>query len=479
MISLSRGCLLRLSQICIGTLVLHFGFPQLQADKPAGSQKPIQSRAKVLRLLFEADVYQALHAWDRARELYHQADPSGTCPEQLVSAYFGHGEALFLYMEAARLGDMSALRSALNLLFFNESGQSKHPLLALELYETAKKANPKGYISDEAQTVELLKMASAAKPFDYNAFLNQHGLNGLNDEEPYFCWKLAEEASVGGRFGKPDPQLALQLAVCGSGSLSERLSAVRAAHANWVNKDGTKFEYKAHISTPVTATNKPEKEDYELKEEKKEREFQEEFARMEAVFKNPRVLSMDLKDVPEVKRSEDGKLRILSWDTNTGGTLHNYCSMAQFQSPDGKAGYALLQAPLGDDVNVEVPIFGKISKIDTVLTNSKETVYLVWSSGRVATRRFAESVTAIALKNGRIVVVPFFKTKRELLTQISFTAAPSISNDQLFSEVPDFQFSKENGQILLVPIISDDYDFSGKYLKYVFDGKYFTYKGIQ
>jgi hypothetical protein len=30
-----------------------------------------------------------------------------------------------------------------------------------------------------------------------------------------------------------------------------------------------------------------------------------------------------------------------------------------------------------------------------------------------------------------------------------------------------------------VPIISDRYDFSGKFFKYVFDGKWFVYSGVE
>jgi hypothetical protein len=466
-----------LFQVCVGQLILLFGSPTSPAKEPTVGGKAPNSRAEVLRLLFEADVYAALHDSKRARELYQSADPSGICPEPLVSAYFGHGEALFLEMESARRGDIPALRSALDRLFLSENAQPKHPRLALDLFEAAKRANPKSTIPDEAEIVELLKMASAAAPFDLNAFLNQHNLAA---SEPYFCWKLAEEASTGGRFGKADAQLVLQLAVCGSGSLSERLSAVRAAYANRANNGGAKFEYKAHISPPVATepvqNNEPEKEDYELRAERLEKTFQADFNRFEAVFKNPRVLSVDLKGVPAVVCSDDGKLRILSWDTDTGGTLHIYCSMAQFKSPDGKAGYALLQHPdlPAHDQESKVPIFGEVNKIDTVVTDAKQTVYLVRYSARISTQKFAEGITAVSLQNGKIKQFPLFKTKREILSQINFTSSASDEG-----ELPEFQFSESNGYTLLVPIISDLDKFRNNFLKYTFDGKYFSYQGVQ
>lgn len=438
------------------------------------------SRPEVLRILFAADVLEQLGDSERARGLYQKADPSGKCPERLVSAFLGcsgYGEALFLEMEAARKGDMSALRSALNRLFLGESTRRGDPSLALELYETAKKANPKGSLPGEAEIVEFLKMAVAAGPFDLQAFLTQHH---LSEEEPYFLWKLAEEASVGGRFGKPDPQLVLQLVVRAAGNLSECLSAARAAHTNWANKGDTKFEYRAHLSPEVTAElakkSEAEKQDRGLDLEAREQRFESEFKRLEAVFKNPRVLEVDLRDVSGVICSEDGKLRIASWDTDTGGTMHLYCSMAQFKSPNGRAGYALLDHPDQIDGGGETKsvIFGQVSKIDTIVTNSKDTVYLVWTAGRASSRAFSECVTAFTLKNAKIERFPFFKTKRELLSEIQFGW-----NDSGDEERPAFKYSQSNGYTLLVPIISDRGDFSGKHFKYVFDGKQFAYGGVQ
>jgi hypothetical protein len=86
----------------------------------------------------------------------------------------------------------------------------------------------------------------------------------------------------------------LQLVVRGSGSLSERLSAVRAAYTNWAGKGEARFEYKSHLKSVEGAASE-KKEEYELRDEERERAFQARFQRLETVFKDPRVLSMDLK----------------------------------------------------------------------------------------------------------------------------------------------------------------------------------------
>jgi hypothetical protein len=68
----------------------------------------------------------------------------------------------------------------------------------------------------------------------------------------------------------------------------------------------------------------------------------------------------------------------------------------------------------------------------------------------------------------------FFKTRRALLSDIQFVYTVSDDGDR-----PEFQFKKEDGPALLVPIISDQNDFSGKFFKYVFDGKWFAYSGVE
>lgn len=448
-------------------------------------------RSEVVQLLFEADVLQQLEAFEQARALYRKADPSGSCPEQLVAAYVassGQGERLFLDMEAARKGDMQALRAALDRLYVDRRDPFGDPALALELYNAAKNANPKGSLEGGAEVAELLKMAVAPGPFDMEAFLNRDTLADWRQRAAaypeskggpsFFLWELAEEASVGGRFGKPDAQLALQLAARGAGSLGERLSAVRAAHANWSGNATAKFEYRKYLPS-LEGAEQAEKERAvrEEPQEARETEFEARYKRTEAVFKDPRVLNVNLNAAPGVVSSEDGRLRIVSWDTQTGGTMHEYCTMAQFKSPDGKAGFALLDYPgewENPDKGKQPAIFNSVDKIDTITTGAKESVYLVWSNGRGSLRMFSECVAAVTLKNGKMEKAPFFKTKRALLSDIQFVYTVSDDGDR-----PKFQFKKENGPTLLVPIISDRDDFSGKFFKYVFDGKQFAYSGVE
>jgi len=114
-------------------------------------------------------------------------------------------------------------------------------------------------------------------------------------------------------------------------------------NANWSGNATAKFEYRKHLPS-LEGAEQAEK-DRAVREEPQEvmrTKFEACYKRTEAVFKDPRVLNVNLNAAPGVISSEDGRLRIVSWDTQTGGTMHEYCLMAQFKSPDGKAGFALL-----------------------------------------------------------------------------------------------------------------------------------------
>ena len=221
------------------------------AEPPQAGATLGSDAAKVARLLFEADVYFNLGEEERAHELYAKADPSGKCPEELIAVYratHGGAENLYKQMQAARSGDMPALASVLSTLFFERKDGCAAPEVAYELYQAAKTANPTGTFQGEQETSELLKMATAAGCMNLEAVLKAHGISHDKAVEPYFLWELAEEASVGARFGAPDAGLVLQLIAKGGALPKERASAIRWAYANWAGNQRGEFKMDDHTS---------------------------------------------------------------------------------------------------------------------------------------------------------------------------------------------------------------------------------------
>lgn len=74
--------------------------------------------------------------------------------------------------------------------------------------------------------------------------------------------------------------------------------------------------------------------------------------------------------------------------------------------------------------------------------------------------------------------IPFFQTKKSLLESIQVES----SLEQLGegTKTPEFVRPTEgNGHTLLVPIISDKYQFTGKFFEYVFNGELFVFKAVR
>ena len=181
---------------------------------------------------------KAFQAGDQAgaEKLYRKAAEEGSAEAHFALGYkfsLPGNEGLIHFIEAAKMGHEKALDSALEgLLLRADSLKNSDPQKALDLYETAKKANPNLKLFDEEGTVKILKMCAEPKGFDADAFIKKYG---ITDEEMdgYGIWELAAEASKGGRFGKPDPLLVFNLVMRGSQVPAELAGSVEATYKNW------------------------------------------------------------------------------------------------------------------------------------------------------------------------------------------------------------------------------------------------------
>lgn len=190
---------------------------------------------------------------DAAKVLYLNAIAQGSADAHywLASRYrMGYEEALHHYSEAAKSGHAEALTHALDMLLFRANSLTQtDPKKALDLYNEAKKANPKlntGYLDEERKRV----MAMCAEPKGFNAqeFMKKYGLKETGPQ-PYYIWELAEEASKGGRFGKADPELVFNLVMRGGFAPVELMSAVEDTYRNWKTGVVRKFDICKYVTS--------------------------------------------------------------------------------------------------------------------------------------------------------------------------------------------------------------------------------------
>jgi len=183
-----------------------------------------------------------------------KAAENGSAEAHFAIAYryvVTHEESIYHFSEAAKKGHEEALGYALEkLLFRANSLKLADPNMALAIYYAAKKENPDLYLYDEKEKVRVMKMCVDPKGFDASSFLKKYEVLDEDGQYPFYdIWELAEEASRGGRFGKPDPELLLNLVIRGANVPAELESAVNEVYNNWKNNVIKEFNICNHITS--------------------------------------------------------------------------------------------------------------------------------------------------------------------------------------------------------------------------------------
>jgi hypothetical protein len=229
-------------------LVLILALPLTGRASTAIAAGPVLEKSLSLCDATDADL-AALKAADnayqagdekKAKKLYLKAAPEGSAEAHFELAYryvWPNNEGLNHYIKAAQKGHEKALGYALDgLLFRADSLKSADPQKALDLYLLAKRTNPGLHLFDEEHVARVLQMCAEPKGFDAIAFMNKYNIKEEEVENfGYGTWELAEEASKGGRFGKPDPWLVLNLVIRGGSVPAELSYAVEDTYKNWKN----------------------------------------------------------------------------------------------------------------------------------------------------------------------------------------------------------------------------------------------------
>ncbi len=192
---------------------------------------------------------------ETAKALYLKAAEKGSAEAHftLATKYSATPEEeIYHYSEAAKKGHAEALDYALDMLLFRANSlRLGNPQKALALYDEAKKANPDLTLYDEENKVKVMKMCAEPKVFDAEQFIKKYSVKEYEVEggNYYLVWQLAEEASRGGRFGKPDPELVLNIVIRGGAVPAELMSAVEEVYANWKNGVVKEFNICDHITS--------------------------------------------------------------------------------------------------------------------------------------------------------------------------------------------------------------------------------------
>jgi len=210
--------------------------------------------------LSKADKYYEAGEKEKAQECYRKAAELGSAEGHFALAYrfvVTKAEAIFHFSEAAKAGHPEALRYALDALLFRANSLIvADPQKALEVYELAKKRNPSVELLDEEEMLDVIKKCAEAGPFDAEGFIRKYQLqiDAGFEERFYSVWELAEEASRGGRFGRPDPKLVFQLISRGGCVPTELILAVTDYYEAWKSGTAKEFDICDHVTSGLGQT---------------------------------------------------------------------------------------------------------------------------------------------------------------------------------------------------------------------------------
>lgn len=189
---------------------------------------------------------------EKAKELFTEAAKQGSAEAHYLLGYefaLADKERTQHFVEAAKMGYQDALPYALEDLLFRAGDLwNANPRLALEVYKEAKQKNPSLKLYDEKNTVETLELCAQAPPFNVENFARKYAIK-RPENSFYYVWELAEEASRGGRFGKPDPELVFQLVIRGGVVPAEFELAVKDTYKNWKEKKAVAFDLCQYVGS--------------------------------------------------------------------------------------------------------------------------------------------------------------------------------------------------------------------------------------
>jgi hypothetical protein len=176
------------------------------------------------------------------------------------------------------------------------------------------------------------------------------------------------------------------------------------------------------------------------------------------------------KNYCHIETSSDGNFRIYSWDTWTGGTMHFYNVIFQWNA-NGKVFNKAIEYMEGDGGTF-------YSKVYTVQVNHR-TFYLPIANSILSTKDCAQSISVYTIEGNQLIdTLPLFKTKKKVLNSIVveydfFSVADKPERPLELISYDD----KLN--IIYIPVVNDQMQVTNRNILYQLKGDYFEFIGIE
>jgi hypothetical protein len=160
--------------------------------------------------------------------------------------------------------------------------------------------------------------------------------------------------------------------------------------------------------------------------------------------------------------SSDKLFRIYSWDTWTGGTMHFFENVMQYNS-GGKTKASIDTPQTEGDVR---PAFSKIF----TFTTGEKTYYLSNYYIIESSRCSEHGMIVFTIENAKIVEAKIIKTHSGIFSKLSYEYDVGMNDD--YDNRSEIHFNNINNTIYL-PLVNSKGRMTDKFILYKFTGQYF------
>jgi hypothetical protein len=172
-----------------------------------------------------------------------------------------------------------------------------------------------------------------------------------------------------------------------------------------------------------------------------------------------------------VATSKDGRLRIYSWDMQTGGTMHDHAAVIQYRGKSGRI-YAIAN---GDDEDSGGSFCTDIFQV----SSASGPIYLAASTFIASSSLNGQSITSMRItgdkleRNAKVI-----RTRSGLQSTVDFAYDFFSVVDRPERPIRLFSFNEARKEFRFPVVIEDKRTPQGRvtnrYITYRFDGKYFV-----
>ena len=194
---------------------------------------------------------------EQARKMFLSLSQRGdfNADFELFYRYLNTPEDSYKYLRNAAVnGHEKAMKYFLETtVYCAETFKRSNPKEALKVYKKYLKKTGLENSKHSINTLDFLTKCAEPPELDSKTFCKKYNLF-YNDEDieknPYYIWQLAEEASrENSRFGKPDPQLILQLIICGGIVPAEFTLAVEDFYGYYKKNEVHEFRIDNYVTS--------------------------------------------------------------------------------------------------------------------------------------------------------------------------------------------------------------------------------------